>query len=247
MEDIFGALDNFETSEIKVTGEDNIKRISPVIDVPGVYELYITGINDKRTRVSERTSKVQIAFNLETDKVEDDKFTPVDSAVQGGQVASAQLGIWFNPADKTSAQTDEFFKSLGIIANKAGKLKEFNAVLSENMPFGKLLARFVELVKGVKLQFVLGGDQYLKKAMVRGEEKVLVKHALKFQRYGFVRSMDEEAPTLNELSVNSIEKQVENGLEESNPEQYSLYLEYKGLSDSSSNSDSDDLLDELGL
>ena len=209
-------LNQFAGANVKVTGEETERKLSPIINEPGNYEGYLNAIG--RTRVSGAGDKVQISFQLEIE--EEGDFKAVESAQRDGRVASIQMGIFFNPSDAENNQTKEFFNNLSIIANKAGKLEEFNKL--DRSKFGDFLQAFIDLVKDVKLAFSVGGDEYLK-ADKKDSSKVYKQYALKFNRYGFVKESIESLPEFNE------EKMVKS-LDPASmtPNQQALYEVYSG-------------------
>lgn len=186
MEDFFKELDEFGGADVKTTGEESKTGVSPVIGEPGNYMLFITGIANVKKSAS---GKVQIKFAMETAPVPELK-KPVESAKLGGRVASVQMGIYFDPADANNKQTQEFFKNLGIIAKKGGKLDQFNALPRDK--FGTFLKGFIDLMGGVELAYQLGGEQYFKQGKGENSDKVFEAYALNFGRYNFVKNSLEE-------------------------------------------------------
>lgn len=204
-------LKDFATADVKVSGEESTgSRVSPVIGEPGFYEGYL---EDIQATVSKGGDKVLIKFNFETDPV--DGIKPVATSVRGGQVATVQMGIYFNPSDATSKQTIEFYKNLGIIAKKAGKFSEFEQIKKGN--FYDFMTSFLKLMKDVKLAYAFGGDKYLA-ADKNDASKVYVRHALKFTRYGFVKNTlaEYEGAEINENDIKEIDP-------EAKPDLYAIY------------------------
>lgn len=218
---IFEELSNVELDVVSVD-EGKAYKPSPVINKPGVYKLYLTGLNEKFTQFFSPT-RLQVAFNFETSKVNHSEFKPTDSSVMGGQVATIKVGIPFNPKDGEHKLTKGFYTSLRNISIEAGKQKEFDSLREGKHTLDVFFNKFVELLKDVELQYAVGGKEYCKDS----EGTVYLQWGFQMQRFNFVSSLDKDAPELNEeYSLESMSKQIENGLESYSPKQYELYQRY---------------------
>ena len=183
-------LNQFSGADVKVTGEENERKLSPIINEPGNYEGYLTSVG--RCTFSS-TGKVTVKLQLE---VEDDReFTPVESATKSGRVADVAISSWIDPSNGENKQTAEFYKNLGIIAAKVDKVEEFNKL--DRSKFGDFLQGFIDLVKDVKLAFAVGAEEYLK-ADKNDSSKVYKQYGLKFNRFSFVKESIEDLPEFNE-------------------------------------------------
>lgn len=171
---------------------------------PGNHELAIMDFNLRKSG----SGRELLSLNVETRPVNEDNFTPSDDAKMGGKIGRVDLGIYSQPGDPAF---DERLGNLVLIAEKIGIPREqLDAIEAPDME--TYMRQYMNIVRGRFAKYLVGGREYLKE---NEDNSTSTGIALKFPRYGFVSSLNEEVTVYDPTNKYHLEK-VEGAVAPSN-------------------------------
>jgi hypothetical protein len=173
---------NFGSAKVTtatVSGKEDVKLNKYL--TYGENLVTITDIDFKESK----TGKHLMEVFFETKKVEQKGFEADNSAINGGQVGKATMGIWVDYSDVENIK--KLNTTLGVICAKMGVLEQFKSLGEVTME--EMVIAFLKIVKNKYAWFMLGAEEYVNEPKARINTKLFL-----FQQ-GFIVSENETFKT----------------------------------------------------